>query len=86
MIVIVVSNPRRFLEHGDERGVSGRARPPPGGARSGRIDCEVVVLMNRVHDRPMPFGGCKQSGIGREMGRAGFEECLETKAIAMAAN
>jgi aldehyde dehydrogenase (NAD+) len=34
----------------------------------------------------MPFGGCKQSGIGREMGLAGFEECLETKAIATAAN
>jgi aldehyde dehydrogenase (NAD+) len=34
----------------------------------------------------MPFGGCKQSGTGREMGLAGFEECLETKAIATAAN
>jgi aldehyde dehydrogenase (NAD+) len=32
----------------------------------------------------MPFGGYKQSGIGREMGRAGFEEYLETKAIAEA--
>ncbi len=30
----------------------------------------------------MPFGGYKQSGIGREMGLAGFEEYLETKAIA----
>ncbi len=34
----------------------------------------------------MPFGGYKQSGIGREMGLAGFEEYLETKAIATAAN
>ncbi|MCV7419035.1 aldehyde dehydrogenase [Mycobacterium yunnanensis] len=34
----------------------------------------------------MPFGGYKQSGIGREMGIAGFEEYLETKAIATAAN
>lgn len=33
----------------------------------------------------MPFGGYKQSGIGREMGIAGFEEYLETKAIATAA-
>ncbi|KGI69901.1 aldehyde dehydrogenase [Mycolicibacterium rufum] len=32
----------------------------------------------------MPFGGYKQSGIGREMGRAGFEEYLEIKAIATA--
>jgi aldehyde dehydrogenase (NAD+) len=30
----------------------------------------------------VPFGGYKQSGIGREMGTMGFEEYLETKAIA----
>lgn len=29
----------------------------------------------------MPFGGFKQSGIGREWGREGIEEFLETKAI-----
>ena len=29
-----------------------------------------------------PFGGYKQSGIGREMGVAGFEEYLETKLVA----
>ena len=31
-----------------------------------------------------PFGGYKQSGIGREMGVAGFEEYLETKTIGRA--
>lgn len=31
-----------------------------------------------------PFGGYKQSGIGREMGVAGFEEYLETKLVATA--
>jgi aldehyde dehydrogenase (NAD+) len=30
----------------------------------------------------IPFGGYKQSGLGREMGVAGFEEYLETKSIA----
>lgn len=30
----------------------------------------------------VPFGGYKQSGIGREMGVAGFEEYLETKVAA----
>ena len=32
----------------------------------------------------VPFGGYKQSGIGREMGVAGFEEYLETKSVAVA--
>ncbi|TFH22535.1 MAG: aldehyde dehydrogenase family protein, partial [Myxococcales bacterium] len=32
-----------------------------------------------------PFGGYKQSGIGREMGLEGFEEYLETKTIAVGA-
>jgi aldehyde dehydrogenase (NAD+) len=32
----------------------------------------------------VPFGGYKQSGLGREMGIAGFEEYLETKVIATA--
>ena len=31
----------------------------------------------------VPFGGYKQSGIGREMGRAGFEEYLEIKSVAI---
>ncbi len=30
-----------------------------------------------------PFGGYKQSGIGREMGVAGFEEYLQTKTVAV---
>ncbi len=29
-----------------------------------------------------PFGGYQQSGIGREMGVAGFEEFLEIKTLA----
>ena len=34
----------------------------------------------------MPFGGYKQSGLGRENGVAGFEEYLEIKALAEPAN
>lgn len=31
----------------------------------------------------LPFGGYKQSGIGKEWGMEGFDEYLETKAIAL---
>jgi acyl-CoA reductase-like NAD-dependent aldehyde dehydrogenase len=31
----------------------------------------------------VPFGGFKQSGVGREMGTAGLEEFLETKSLAI---
>ena len=33
----------------------------------------------------VPFGGYRQSGVGRENGQQGFEEYLETKAIALPA-
>ena len=33
----------------------------------------------------IPFGGYKQSGLGRENGVAGFEEFLEIKALAVPA-
>ena len=32
-----------------------------------------------------PFGGYKQSGVGREMGAEGFEEYLQTKSVALPA-
>ncbi len=44
-----------------------------------------TVTMNGGGGGPSPwapFGGYKQSGVGREMGVAGFEEYLETKTIA----
>lgn len=42
-----------------------------------------TVYANTAIDGPpqMPIGGFKASGIGREMGEAGFEEFLETKSI-----
>ncbi len=40
-----------------------------------------VHLNGAPGDQQAPFGGYKQSGNGREWGRFGFEEFLETKAI-----
>ena len=44
----------------------------------------VNVNGGNFYGADAPFGGYKQSGIGREMGREGFEEYLETKTIAIA--
>ena len=48
--------------------------------RSGTIN----VNGGNFYGADAPFGGYKQSGIGREMGLEGFEEYLETKTIAIA--
>jgi succinate-semialdehyde dehydrogenase/glutarate-semialdehyde dehydrogenase len=42
-----------------------------------------MVAINRgiISDPAAPFGGVKQSGLGREGGFAGIEEFLETKYI-----
>ena len=46
-----------------------------------RIRTRNVHINGAGPDQQMPFGGYKQSGNGREWGRYGFEEFLETKAI-----
>jgi len=42
-----------------------------------------TVYVNTTIDAPptMPFGGYKMSGVGREMGQAGFEEFTEVKSV-----
>jgi aldehyde dehydrogenase (NAD+) len=48
--------------------------------RSGTVN----VNGGNFYGADAPFGGYKQSGVGREMGLEGFEEYLETKTIAIA--
>jgi len=36
-----------------------------------------------ISNAAAPFGGVKQSGLGREGGAAGIDEYLETKYVAM---
>lgn len=40
-----------------------------------------IIVNDAEQDRAAPFGGFKQSGIGREWGAFGIEEYLEPKAI-----
>ncbi len=52
-------------------------------AVAARIRTGTLAVNGGVWFSPdAPFGGYKQSGIGREMGVAGFEEYLETKLVA----
>ncbi|HEY7488671.1 MAG TPA: aldehyde dehydrogenase [Streptosporangiaceae bacterium] len=55
-----------------------RARGVAARLRTGTVSVNGGVW----YGADVPFGGYKQSGIGREMGVAGFEEYLETKSIA----
>jgi aldehyde dehydrogenase (NAD+) len=55
-----------------------RARSVAARIRTGTLSINGAVW----YSADAPFGGYKQSGTGREMGVAGFEEYLETKLIA----
>ncbi|MGH8358021.1 MAG: aldehyde dehydrogenase family protein, partial [Pseudomonas sp.] len=46
-----------------------------------RIDAGRVLINTLAHEPLAPFGGFKQSGIGREYGTFGLEAFLEPKSI-----
>ncbi|MDQ0874372.1 aldehyde dehydrogenase (NAD+) [Paenibacillus sp. V4I3] len=46
-----------------------------------KINSGTILINGAFHEMKAPFGGYKQSGIGREYGEYGIEECLETKTI-----
>ncbi len=48
---------------------------------AGRLEAGMLTVNGGGMDLLAPFGGYKQSGIGREFGRLGFEEFLEVKAV-----
>jgi succinate-semialdehyde dehydrogenase / glutarate-semialdehyde dehydrogenase len=51
---------------------------------SERLEVGMVGLNTGIVSTPSaPFGGIKQSGLGREGGRLGIEEYLETKYLSM---
>jgi succinate-semialdehyde dehydrogenase / glutarate-semialdehyde dehydrogenase len=52
---------------------------------SERLEAGMVGLNQGIVSNPAaPFGGVKQSGLGREGGRVGIEEFLEIKYVAVA--
>ncbi|HTY26914.1 MAG TPA: aldehyde dehydrogenase family protein, partial [Mycobacterium sp.] len=62
------------------------ADPDRAQAAAARLRVGTVNVNGGVwYSADAPFGGYKQSGVGREMGLAGFEEYLELKVIATAA-
>jgi aldehyde dehydrogenase (NAD+) len=48
-----------------------------------RIQAGQVDINGQSFNPMAPFGGYKQSGHGRELGRYGLEEYLETKSLQM---
>ena len=50
---------------------------------AGRIRVGTFGVNGYALDFSLPFGGCKQSGIGREFGVEGLAESTEVKAIAL---
>ncbi|MGI5502346.1 aldehyde dehydrogenase family protein [Lentzea sp. CA-135723] len=57
------------------------ADPARGAALARRLQVGRVMVNNMVDSREVPFGGFKQSGLGREFGAYGLEAYLETQAI-----
>jgi aldehyde dehydrogenase (NAD+) len=49
-------------------------------------DYDRTDLNGGAYNPIAPFGGYKKSGIGRELGRAGFEEFLQTKSLQLPAS
>jgi len=57
------------------------SNPDRASAVANQIDAGRVVINGAPHDPAVPFGGFKQSGIGREYGVFGLQAYLEPKAI-----
>ncbi|MGH8328159.1 MAG: aldehyde dehydrogenase family protein, partial [Steroidobacteraceae bacterium] len=48
-----------------------------------RIQAGTITINGGGREQPLPFGGYKQSGLGREGGRAGIEAYTELKTVAI---
>jgi aldehyde dehydrogenase (NAD+) len=57
------------------------SNPERARAVASRLEAGRVVINGAPHEPLAPFGGFKQSGIGRELGVFGLEAYLEPKAV-----
>ena len=62
------------------------SNPDRAAAVAGQLEAGRVVINGAPHNPAAPFGGFKQSGIGREYGVFGLQAYLEPKAILGAAS
>ncbi|NMO51832.1 aldehyde dehydrogenase family protein [Actinoplanes sp. TBRC 11911] len=71
------------IANGTDYGLVAYVAGPPSHASvvASQIRAGRVVINEPVSDQDAPFGGFKQSGIGREFGRFGIEEYLEYSAV-----
>jgi aldehyde dehydrogenase (NAD+) len=74
---IAIANDTDYGLHGYVFG----ADPHKARAVAGRIEAGRVSINGAPHEPLAPFGGVKQSGIGREFGSFGLESFLEPQAI-----
>ena len=75
---IRIANDSEFgLSGGVNSGDEARALRVAKRIRTGNVGINGGMAM----DVDLPFGGYKQSGVGKEWGVEGFDEYLETKAI-----
>jgi betaine-aldehyde dehydrogenase len=51
-----------------------------------RVQTGQLDINGGAYNPIAPFGGYKKSGVGRELGRAGFEEFLQTKSLQLPAS
>lgn len=61
------------------------AEPVARASRRARLKAGIVwVNTHNMLDPNLPFGGFKQSGYGRELGRAALEQFTELKSVCIA--
>jgi aldehyde dehydrogenase (NAD+) len=74
---VAIANGTRYGLSGSVHGSPARARAVAARMRTGTI----AVNGAQWFGPDVPFGGYKQSGLGREMGVLGFEEYTEVKSV-----